>query len=92
MHGIHLTAELHECGASALLVELGDVLCDLGDYDRATATYARALSASGGQNGEASGCLEDVQADSATWQDHVARLVRGSNEADGRFRGTAAAL
>jgi tetratricopeptide (TPR) repeat protein len=68
--------------ASALLVELGDVLCDLGDYDRATATYARALSASGGQNTEASGCLEDVQADSATWQDHVARLVRASGEAD----------
>src|SRR3954462_10217734 len=27
--------------ASALLVELGDVLCDLGDYDKATSTYAR---------------------------------------------------
>ena len=30
--------------ASALLIELGDVLCDLGDYDKATSTYARALA------------------------------------------------
>src|SRR6476661_5253338 len=31
--------------ASKLLVELGDVLADLGDNDKATATYARALAA-----------------------------------------------
>ena len=54
--------------ASALLLELGDVLCDLGDYDKATATYARALQASGGKNAEASACLEDVQAESGSWQ------------------------
>src|SRR5215831_14846803 len=29
--------------ASALLIELGDVLQDTGDYDKATATYARAV-------------------------------------------------
>jgi golgin subfamily B member 1 len=29
--------------ASALLLELGDVLCDQGDWDKATATYARSL-------------------------------------------------
>src|SRR3954447_20331837 len=48
--------------ASELLTELGDVLCDLGDYDKATSTYARALSTN--KNPEASACLEDVQADS----------------------------
>ena len=50
--------------ASALLLELGDVLCDVGDYEKATATYARALGASGGENDEARACLEDVQAES----------------------------
>src|SRR5262245_26760253 len=35
-------------GAVARLVELGDVLCETGDFERATATYARALGASGG--------------------------------------------
>ncbi len=34
--------------ATELLIELGDVLCDHGDWEKATATYARALSASGG--------------------------------------------
>ncbi|RYZ66396.1 MAG: hypothetical protein EOP08_04985, partial [Proteobacteria bacterium] len=61
---------------SALLLELGDVLCDAGDYDRATATYARSLSASSGANVEARGRLEDVQVESGTWKEHVAELVR----------------
>ena len=61
---------------SALLLELGDVLCDGGDYDRATATYARSLSASSGANVEARGRLEDVQVESGTWKEHVAELVR----------------
>src|SRR5579862_9762621 len=42
--------------AGALLVELGDVLQDLGDYDKATSTYARAVAASGNKSVEASGC------------------------------------
>ena len=40
--------------ATVLLLELGDVMCDLGDYDKATATYARSLAASGGANKDAS--------------------------------------
>jgi len=66
--------------ASALLLELGDVLCDLGDYDKATSTYARALATSGGQNPEARACLEDVQAESGSWQTHVAQLSRAAND------------
>src|SRR5262249_55900891 len=69
--------------ASMLLLELGDVLCDVGDYDKATATYARALAASGGGNTEASACLEDVQAEAGSWQAHVAQLLRKAHEADG---------
>ncbi len=73
--------------ASKLLVELGDVLSDLGDNDKATATYARALAASGGENKEASACLEDVQAESGSWEQQVAQLLRASNEATGNARG-----
>ncbi|WP_394842415.1 tetratricopeptide repeat protein [Pendulispora brunnea] len=62
--------------ASLLLCDLGDVLCDVGDYDKATATYARSLAASGGANKEASACLEDVQAESGSWQAQVAALLR----------------
>ena len=72
--------------ASELLLELGDVLCDLGDYDKATSTYARALATSGGNNPEARACLEDVQAESGSWQTHVAQLVRAANEASGDDR------
>src|SRR6476620_4947384 len=70
--------------ASELLLELGDVLCDLGDYDKATSTYARALATSGGTNADARSCLEDVQADSATWQNHVQALIQAAHkESDG---------
>jgi tetratricopeptide (TPR) repeat protein len=66
--------------ASALLLELGDVLCDQGDWEKATATYARSLGASGGQNPEASGCLADVQVDASTWQEHLAGLLRDASD------------
>src|ERR1044071_1454746 len=46
--------------ASELLLEPGDVLSDLGDYDKATSTYARALQTSA-DNVDARACLEDVQ-------------------------------
>ncbi|HSQ63021.1 MAG TPA: tetratricopeptide repeat protein, partial [Polyangiaceae bacterium] len=69
--------------ASALLVELGDVLCDMGDHDKATATYARALAASGGENKEASACLEDVQAESGSWEGQVSQLLRAANDTSG---------
>src|SRR5262245_56408695 len=38
--------------ASLLWRELGDVLCDQGDYDRATEAYARALQTSDGRASE----------------------------------------
>jgi len=69
--------------ASGLLLELGDVLRDLGDYDKATATYARSLAASGGKNQEASACLEDVQIEAADWQGHVATILRAAHQAKG---------
>jgi golgin subfamily B member 1 len=73
--------------AATRLVELGDVLGDLGDNDKATATYARALAASGGANKDASACLEDVQAESGSWEQQVAQLLRTANEAVGAIKG-----
>ena len=74
---LELELRTHKDGpqATALLIELGDVLCDLGDYDKATSTYARALATSDGQNAEARACLEDVQAESGSWQTHVSQLT-----------------
>ena len=67
--------------ASALLLELGDVLQDQGDYDKATGTYAKSVAQSGGGNTEASACLEDVQAESGSWQGHVAALLKQAADA-----------
>lgn len=39
---LELKAKSEPARASSLLVELGDVLCDQSDFDKATATYARA--------------------------------------------------
>ncbi|MFO0738105.1 MAG: tetratricopeptide repeat protein [Labilithrix sp.] len=74
---LELELRTHKEGAmaSALLLELGDVLCDMGDYDKATSTYARSLATSGGSNADARSCLEDVQAESGSWQQHVQALV-----------------
>jgi len=67
--------------AGALLLELGDVLCDQGEWEKAAATYARALGAGSGKNPAASACLEDAQIDAATWKDRLASLSRAANEA-----------
>ncbi len=77
---LELKAGADGARASALLLELGDVLCDQGDWEKAAATYARSLGASGGKNAEARECLEDVQVDASTWQEHLAALLRASNE------------
>ena len=67
--------------ASALWLELGDVLCDQGDWEKAAATYARSLGASGGNNPEASACLADAQVEAGSWQEHLAGLLRESSDA-----------
>jgi tetratricopeptide (TPR) repeat protein len=66
--------------ASELLLELGDVLCDQGDWDKAAATYARSLGTSGGKNAEASACLADAQVEESTWQENLAGLLRNANQ------------
>ena len=74
--------------ASGLLLEFGDVLSDLGDYEKAMATYARALGVSGGKNAEASAALADIQVDPTSWQEHIGALLREANgESDGTRKG-----
>ncbi len=68
--------------ASVRLLELGDVLCDLGDYDKATSSYARALEANAADGVEARAGLEDVQVDSGTWQSHASRLTEMARDVE----------
>ena len=63
-----------------LLLELGDVLCDGGEWERAAASYTRSIAMVGGRDSEASACLADVQLGPANWQERLAALLRGSNE------------
>src|SRR5690606_37636244 len=61
--------------------ELGDVLCDQGDYEGATEAYAKALQNSDGQPGEIPELLEDVQVGEDQWQDRIGVLLRQGHEA-----------
>src|ERR1044071_1056146 len=66
---------------AALLRELGDVLCDLGDYDRAAESYAKALQASDGERGNLPDVLEDTQVGEGEWQARVAGMLRDARSA-----------
>src|SRR5688572_10194255 len=66
----------------ALFRELGDVLTDLGDYDRATEAYAKALQNSNGQPGDIPEMLQDVQAGPEDWQDRMGELLRRAHGTD----------
>ncbi|MGA2449699.1 MAG: tetratricopeptide repeat protein [Polyangiaceae bacterium] len=63
---------------SALLLELGDVLCDEGEWERAASVYEKSVVAGGGP--EATACLQDSQLDPSTWQEHLAALLRAANK------------
>ena len=66
--------------ATSLLVELGDVYCDIGDHEKALSTYARALGASGGTSEEARAGLADAQVEQDGWEAHVASLLQSAND------------
>lgn len=73
--------------AASLLVELGDVLCDGGDFERAMATYAKALGVSQGNATDARECLEDVQLDESTAGAHIDGLLAEAAAAETARRG-----
>jgi tetratricopeptide (TPR) repeat protein len=61
---------------AALYRELGDVLCDLGDYERAPESYAKALQSTEGDKGDLPAVLEDTQVGEGEWQDRVSGMLR----------------
>jgi tetratricopeptide (TPR) repeat protein len=60
---------------SALFRELGDVLCDVGDYERAAESYAKALQSSNGSPSDIPQLLEDVQVGEAEWQERALAIL-----------------
>jgi tetratricopeptide (TPR) repeat protein len=86
---LELKSQQQHPAATELLVELGDVLSDAGDWDKAAASYARAVSVSGGESDEARDGLADAQVDDATWQAHVTALVEQGEALEGPPRARA---
>ncbi|MBK6694169.1 MAG: tetratricopeptide repeat protein [Myxococcales bacterium] len=66
--------------AALLLRELGDVQTDAGEYDKAMATYGKAVAAGAGE--DAAACLSDLQTTSDSWQERVAGLLRAAGASD----------
>jgi tetratricopeptide (TPR) repeat protein len=66
---------------SALYRELGDVLCDVGEYERAAESYAKALQNSEGKPGDLGERLLDAQVGDGEWQERIAALLRAAHDA-----------
>src|SRR5450432_592005 len=66
---------------SALFNELGDVLCDIGEYERAAESYAKALQNAEGKPSDIGERLLDAQVGADEWQDRIAALLRSAHEA-----------
>lgn len=69
-----------EAQAPALYRELGDVFCDLGDYERAADAYARAMN--DGQAGDVGQLLDDVMVGTEDWQERIGTVLRSAHETD----------
>src|SRR6187551_1469959 len=65
----------------ALLRELGDVFCDVGEYERAAESYAKALQSAEGKPGDIGERLLDAQVGADEWQDRIASLLREGHAA-----------
>ena len=65
----------------ALYRELGDVLCDVGEYERAAEAYAKALQNSEGNPGDVGERLLDAQVGEAEWQERISSLLQSAHEA-----------
>src|SRR6187551_2499576 len=65
----------------ALFRELGDVLCDVGEYERAAEAYAKALQNADGKPGDIGERLLDAQVGADEWQERIATLLREAHAA-----------
>ncbi|APR78089.1 TPR domain protein [Minicystis rosea] len=83
---LELKSATEHPAATELQIELGDVLCDAGDWEKAAAAYARALSVSGGASEEARAGLADAQVDEGSFETHLATLVEEAETAEGPAR------
>ena len=63
-----------------LFGELGDIYFDLGDYDRAAQTYAKAIESSNGAGSDLPQRLLDAQVGDSEWQERIAGLLRNAHE------------
>ncbi|HEX2674210.1 MAG TPA: hypothetical protein VHM25_25210, partial [Polyangiaceae bacterium] len=66
---------------TALFRELGDVLCDVGECERAAEAYAKALQSAEGKPGDIGERLLDAQVGEDEWQDRIASLLREAHTA-----------
>src|SRR6187431_3114829 len=65
-----------------LFRELGDVLCDVNEYERAAEAYAKALQSAEGNPGDIGERLLDAQVGANEWQERIATLLRDAHAAD----------
>lgn len=65
---------------SELLVQLGEVLRDQGQFDRASESYAQAVQRGGGEL--AAELLADTQVSGKDWEDRVSELLRAGHAAE----------
>jgi tetratricopeptide (TPR) repeat protein len=72
--------------ATELLVELGDVFCDAGEWGKASTAYSRALDVSAGESREARHGVDDLKLDKATFRARIDLLLAGATTA-GAARG-----
>ncbi len=87
---LQLKSTQDQAAQSALYRELGDVLCDQDDYDRAAEAYANALRTSGGQADGIGDLLEDVQLGPDDWQERIGLLLRTAHESTDPLQKSAA--
>jgi tetratricopeptide (TPR) repeat protein len=66
--------------SASLSRELGDVLSDQGDYERAAEAYAKALQTANGTMPEVGELLEEVQLGPDQWQERVGQLLRAAHD------------
>ena len=65
--------------AAKLGRELGDILCDEGQYERATSVYANVLESLGGADADISDLLADAQTTPEHWQERLASILRDAH-------------
>src|SRR5690606_28640078 len=68
----------------SLLAELGDVLFDMGDHERAAQNYAKAIELSNGAASDLPERLFDAELGAGEWQDRIGALLRQAHEASDR--------